>query len=193
VRHRRETHSAGNEPTTCRWGNSTTARQSFRARVDSAMGINIVTNDHGYTYRANVDRGIYKIEELVHTRHNDCPNQTDDPNSECGRRHCGIIGVGNRGSDFSIWLLIVSHKCHDVQIGIVEIIDGEVLCASMWVSNTGEAEHRDILRTSAWAWCFGDGFPRSIDLIWSTWAREWGGIERGITRIKKGASCYGDL
>jgi hypothetical protein len=98
------------------------------------MGINIVTNDHGYTYRANVDRGIYKIEELVHTRHNDCPNQTDDPNSECGRRHCGIIGVGNRGSDFSIWGIIVSYEGREIKIGVVKVISSDILCGSRRVS-----------------------------------------------------------
>ena len=68
---------------------------------DSAKGIQPIQT--GKTNRVNIDGRISEEEEAVDTRKDDGPNETDNPSAESRRRHCRIIGIGNRRPDFNIW------------------------------------------------------------------------------------------
>jgi hypothetical protein len=82
------------------------------------------------TYRVDVDGRRSEVEELVGTRNDNGPNQTDNPRAESRRKHRGIVGVGDRGPDFGIWGFIVNYEGREVNIGVVVIVDGVqvVLC-----------------------------------------------------------------
>jgi len=73
------------------------------------------------------DGGVSKKEELVHPGKEDCPNETDDPSTECRRRHLGIICVGNRRTDFGIWGFILNYRGRWVKIWVIVVIDSNVL------------------------------------------------------------------
>jgi hypothetical protein len=80
------------------------------------------------TNRVNNDGRISEVEELVDTRNDDGPNETDNPSAESRRRHCGIIGIGNRRPDFNIWCFIFDDdEGQDINIWVV-VDDREVLC-----------------------------------------------------------------
>jgi len=82
------------------------------------------------TNRGNCDGRISEVKELVGTRDENSPNETDDPGAEGRTRHRGIIGIGNRGPDFGIWGFIFKRECRRVEIGVVEVVDNNVLRAS---------------------------------------------------------------
>jgi hypothetical protein len=88
-----------------------------------------------FTNLIDGDVGVSEIEELVHARNEDSPNETNDPSTDGRRRHRGIICVGNRRTDFWIWRFILKHRGRWVKIWVIVVIDSNVLmCPTRYVS-----------------------------------------------------------
>ena len=71
------------------------------------------------TNRGDNDSRVSKIEELVRTRKDDGPEQANNPSTECRHRHCGIVSVGHRGSDFGVRGFIFGSDGGRVKVGVV--------------------------------------------------------------------------
>ena len=82
-----------------------------------------------FTNLVDGDGGVSEIEELIYAGKEDSPNKTDDPSADGGRRHGGIIRVGNRTTDFWIWGFILKHRGRWVKIWVVVVVvvDSNVL------------------------------------------------------------------
>ena len=79
------------------------------------------------THLGDGNCGVSEEKELVDAGNEDSPHETDDPSPESGARHRGIIRVGDRGSDFRIWRLLLERRRRKVEIRVVIIVDGNVL------------------------------------------------------------------
>lgn len=121
--------SAGNEPRLCKWGNSAPGGQSIRAGFDLATRKGDTKKDsiaaESSTNLRYCDGGVSEEEELVYAGNQDGPNEPDDPGSEGGRRHRGIICVGNRRTDFWIRRLVLERSYRRVKIWVVVVIRGD--------------------------------------------------------------------
>ena len=79
-----------------------------------------------FTNLTDGDGGVSEIEELIHAGNEGSQNKTDDPSTDCRRRHGGIICVGNRRTDFWIWGFILKHRGRWVKIWVV-VVDSNFL------------------------------------------------------------------
>ena len=80
-----------------------------------------------FTNLTDGDGGVSEIEELIHAGNEGSQNKTDDPSTDCRRRHGGIICVGNRRTDFWIWGFILKHRDRWVKIRVMIFINSNVL------------------------------------------------------------------
>jgi len=79
------------------------------------------------THLVEEDGRVSEEKELVGTRNEDSPSETDNPDAESVGRHRGIVCIGDRGSDFGVWGLLLECRGRRVDIRVIIVIDENVL------------------------------------------------------------------
>jgi len=78
------------------------------------------------THLGDGNGGASQEKELVDARNEDSPNETDNPDAKSVERHRGIICIGDRGSDFGVWGLLLKCRGRKVDRAAI-VIDDNVL------------------------------------------------------------------
>ena len=62
------------------------------------------------------------VQELVETGDDDGHDHSEEPDTNCGTRHIGIISVRHCRTDFWVWRVVLEvTKIDAVQIGVIEV------------------------------------------------------------------------
>ena len=91
----------------------------LRRGLDLATEGTEMTEKELKTNPGDIDSRVSKIEELVCAWNNDSKKQANDPSTECRHRHCGVVGVGHRRSDFRVRGFIFGSDSGRVKVGVI--------------------------------------------------------------------------
>ena len=78
-----------------------------------------MTEKERKTNRRDFHSRVSETEELVCARNDDGPEQANHPSTECRHRHCEIVSVGHRGSDFRVRGFIFGSDSGGVKVGVI--------------------------------------------------------------------------
>jgi hypothetical protein len=88
-------------------------------RLDSALESTKMTERKLKTNHGDIDSRVSEKEKLLCARNDNGEEQANDPCTECRHRHCRIVSVGHRRSDFRVRGFIFGSDNGRVKVGVV--------------------------------------------------------------------------